>query len=432
MTGGPPVAAAQPVQALGDPDRPTRRLTGLRPSAVRNVRLLDGTLVDLHLRAGQIADPEPAGERAGDAADQPIDATGWRLLPAAAEPHAHLDKAFTLDRTSLDGENSLRLAIDRWRAIVPQLDRDNIARRARSALGPYVANGVTALRTHVDGLADDDPLRGVDALCAVREQVRGSIDVQVCLLAGQQTSDDLVREAVARGIDVIGGCPHLTEDPVAETTRLLDLAEATGLPVDLHTDEQTNLDGLDVVDLAEQVIARGMQGRVAASHCVRLGLLEGRPLTDVLDLLRRAELGVITLPITNLYLQGRRPSGPMLRGLPPLRELLDAGVLLAAGGDNVRDPFNPAGRADPFETASLLIVSAQLTPREALYAVTDAARAVMGLPAADAQPGAPADFILVPDLDPVEFLSGRATSKVVVHRGQIVADTRISTSLEPF
>jgi cytosine deaminase len=73
--------------------------------------------------------------------------------------------------------------------------------------------------------------------------------------------------------------------------------------------------------------------------------------------------------------------------------LLDAGVVLAAGADNVRDPFNPVGRSDPLETAALLVMAGHLTPQEAWEAISSGARRAMGLPAAALQPGAPAEIL---------------------------------------
>ncbi len=60
----------------------------------------------------------------------------------------------------------------------------------------------------------------------------------------------------------------------------------------------------------------------------------------------------------------------MRRGLTAVAALRDAGVPVAAGADNIRDPFNPLGRTDPLETASLLAAAAHLTPAQALAAVT--------------------------------------------------------------
>jgi cytosine deaminase len=429
------------MRPIGSPDA-SPCLAGSVVRAVRGVRLPDGTVADLLFAGGLVEAVVPrapaagaAGWGAGDEADGVgLDAAGWRVLPAACEPHAHLDKALTASRADPGAGNDLVAAIEQWRAMLPGVDAADISARALAAIHRYVARGITTIRTHVDVPFTGDPLRGVDALVALREQLRGRVTLQVSLLAGPEAPDAVIAEAVARGIDVIGGCPHLAPDPHREVTRMLDVAERHGLPVDLHADEQTDVTGpderMDIVDLAEQVLARGLAQRVTASHCVRLGSLPPERLEPVLELVARAGLGIVTLPITNLYLQGRDATHLQPRGLTAVRRILDAGIPLAAGGDNLRDPFNPGGRADPFETTSLLMTAGHLRPQEALAAVTSGARAVLGLPPAGTAPGDVADLLLVPDTDLGDVLAGADDARVVVSGGRVVADTRVGRSLD--
>ncbi|GAA5126431.1 amidohydrolase family protein [Pseudonocardia adelaidensis] len=423
------VIDAERIHSIGAPDAPAR-FSGVQLRSVRGVRLLDGTVADLHVVDGRISS-NPARE-ANPGVD--VDATGWRVLPSAVEPHAHLDKALTAPRVDPSVGNDLHAAIAQWKALVADIDAADIAERALAAVRRYVANGITAIRSHVDVPDTGDPMRGIDALVAVREQLRGRVTLQVCMLAGHGTPDAVLAEAAARGVDVIGGCPHIAPDPHREIARMLDLAERLDLPVDLHADEQTGLPpsdaGLDIVDLAEQVLARGLQQRVTASHCVRLGMLPPERLARVLELAARAGIGIVTLPITNLYLQGRDATHAPPRGIAAVRQILGAAVPLAAGADNLRDPFNPAGRADPFETTSLLMTAAHLRPLEALAAVTTGARTVLGLPPAGTAPGAAADLVLVPDVDLGDVLAGAVDARVVVSGGRVVADTRTARSLD--
>ena len=58
-----------------------------------------------------------------------------------------------------------------------------------------------------------------------------------------------------------------------------------------------------------------------------------------------AGVAVVTLPQTNLFLQGRDHATATPRGLTALRPLLEAGVTVAGGADNLQDPFNTMGRA---------------------------------------------------------------------------------------
>ena len=62
-----------------------------------------------------------------------------------------------------------------------------------------------------------------------------------------------------------------------------------------------------------------------------------------------------------------------------MHALLAAGANVAAGADNLQDPFNPVGRGDPLETASLMIMAAHALPAAALEMISGAARRTMGL-----------------------------------------------------
>ena len=78
-----------------------------------------------------------------------------------------------------------------------------------------------------------------------------------------------------------------------------------------------------------------------------------------------------------------------------MRPLLDAGVMLAAGADNLQDPFNTMGRADPFETTALMVMAGHATPDEAYTMVSTASRPPLGLEAVELVPGAPAELLAV-------------------------------------
>ncbi|NUR95727.1 MAG: amidohydrolase family protein [Kribbellaceae bacterium] len=391
---------------------------GEQLTALPGVRTPDGSVVDLTFEDGLISTVRPSTEP-----------TGRRVLPAAVEPHAHLDKALTADRDDTE-QNDLPAAIAQWRDLSAGLDSADIYDRALRAVRRYVSQGITTIRSHVDLPGTGDPMRGVDALVKLRSDLAGRVTLQLVALAGHQTPDALIYQALERGVDIVGGCPHLADDPRAEITRLLDIAERTGLPVDLHADEQVPAPELDLEELAEQVIARGLEQNVTASHCVRLGSLPPERLMPVLELVARAGIGIVTLPITNLYLQGRDATHLVPRGLASVRAILDAGIPLAAGGDNLRDPFNPVGRGDPFETTALLVAAGHLRPSEALTAVTTGARAVLGLPATGLAPGGPADLIVVPDDDLGAVLAGWADTRIVVHGGRVVSSTSVNTVTE--
>jgi cytosine deaminase len=266
---------------------------------------------------------------------------------------------------------------------------DDTVERAERAARLLLANGTTAIRTHAD-MTMENGLKSVEALITVRERLRGEVDIQVAVLCGWPSTGvrgadhrALLREAIAMGIDLVGGCPHLEDDAHEANDNFLTIAAEAGLPVDLHTDETLDPTMLALDDLARRVVATGFPYRVTASHCCSLGMQPVDVQRAVAERVAEAGIGVVVLPHTNLYLQGRDHQAAMPRGLTAVKALRDAGVVVAAGADNLQDPFNPVGRGDPLETASLMMMAAHLLPGEALASVSTDARAVMGLGPSD-------------------------------------------------
>lgn len=367
--------------------------------------------------------------------EEVLDCAGSVVLSAPAEPHVHLDKVDTAWRL-VNPTGELMDAVRVWMDQVPDLDADEVRDRAVATIDDYVASGTTAIRSHVN-LSTDASLAPLLGLLAARDVVRDRCEVQLVVLVPRALSgsDDataanrsLVRRAVELGVDLVGGAPHTGADPFATTDVLVQLAQELDVGVDLHTDETLDPAAVSLAHLARRVDQLGLAGRATASHCVSLGVQEPGYQAEVSALLASTGVSVVALPATNLWLQARHsPSAPP-RGLTAVRPLLDAGVTVAAGADNLRDPFCPIGRADPLETAALLAVTGHLGLHEAWHAVADAARAAMGLPTAGPRVGAAADLLVVAGRDLPDAVARAARQRSTVHRGRVVACTTTSTT----
>ena len=146
----------------------------------------------------------------------------------------------------------------------------------------------------------------------------------------------------------------------ARCESLFDLAEQSGLPVDLHLDEHLEPDHMLAGMVADAVIARGLQGRVTLSHLCVLATLGAAAASALIEKLARAGVTVVALPAANLFLQDRGEGSPIRRGVTLARELLAAGVPVRCGTDNIRDWFYPFGDGDMLETALFAAVAAHL------------------------------------------------------------------------
>ena len=381
--------------------------------------------VDVLLGGGRVVEVAPPGglTRVPAGVSQEIDLDGYVLLPGVAEPHAHLDHALTWELLNT-GYVELPQAIAAWAEATRTLDAGETRDRILRALEEYLAHGVTAVRSHSVPCLGDRPLAALAAWQGVRKAVAGVMDLQVVFMSRIDTPSDLIRAAVDAGADLIGGVPYMTADPAAENERLLSLAAELRVGVDLHVDEELDASVASLEDLATRVAARGLPQRVTASHCVSLGIQDPGQAARTITRVAEAGLGVVTLPYTNLYLMGRAAQTSPPRALTALRPLLAAGVPVAGGGDNLRDPFNPVGRADPLVVAALLVSAGHLTIAEAYDAVSVQARRVLGLPSADVVAGAVADLLAVRAKSLDDAVARSPEDRIVIRAGRVVACSR--------
>ncbi len=394
---------------------------------LRSARTAAGELVDIELAGGLITQVVAA---AGSRLPGDEDLSGQVIMPSFTEPHAHLDKALTASRAP-NRTGDLAGAITAMQDIAGSLTHADIAARAEQAIRIHLALGTTSVRTHVN-VGGPMGMRALAALIEVRERWRGLVDVQLVALvshplAGQAGKD--LRHALNEGADVAGGCPHLDPEPDRAVGICLDAAGEAGVPMDLHTDETLNPRMLTLATMADLVTRTGFPYQVTASHCVSLGVQDDSTQQRVAEAVAQARIGVVTLPQTNLYLQGRAHRSATPRGLTAVTPLRAAGVTVAAGGDNLRDPFHPVGRGDALEVAALMVTCGHLAPAAALESVTSAPRAVLGLPPARIAPGCPADLVAMPGESALDALGAATQHRTVWRAGRVVARTTVHAEI---
>jgi cytosine deaminase len=393
---------------------------------LHDATLHDGSEANVRLEGDRIAEVGAPGTLARDEADS-LDLSGYVLLAAPAEPHAHLDKALTAERVEVQA-GDLNAAIDAWHAHRAGLGEEDIARRAESAALIALARGVTAVRTHVD-VGEGIELRAAEALVSVRDRLRPLMDIQVVALsyplAGAAGAENraLVRAALELGVDVVGGAPHIDPDPAGHIEVCLGLAAEFGRPVDLHMDEHLG-SSVDLEDLV-RVMGDGFPQPVTASHCTSLGMRSAEVQDRLAAEAAHAGIAVVTCPGTNLHLLGRGVRTATPRGLTALPALLGAGVLVAGGGDNLQDFFHPLGCGDPLQTAALLVLAGQLDVQTAYRLVSENARAVMGLPGGGVTPGGPGELVAVAGGSLQEALSTTTEDRIVFRAGRVVTRTSV-------
>jgi cytosine deaminase len=169
---------------------------------------------------------------------------------------------------------------------------------------------------------------------------------------------------------------------------------------------------------------------VTASHVCALDSIPAASRSDVIELLARAQVSVVALPASNLYSHGRSDAVGARRGVTRVRELIDGGVKVAFGTDNIRDPFNPYLGADLLLNAILAATTCGMVTvddfRSVIAMHSTVPAEVMGLNVPTLHEGSVADLVVIEATAMSELLDGRRTALAVLKRGRLVASASVN------
>jgi cytosine deaminase len=378
-----------------------------------NLRDIDGRFVGIRCLGGRIAAIGP-----DITAPDAVDGAGRLVLPAFVEPHVHLDKTLW-GETWQPGKRAdkLRDYIENERRVLS----DNTTPpedRAGRLLGQMLANGTTAVRSHID-VAPDMGLTHVEAMLRLREVWSDRVDLQFVafpqqgLLCSPGTAD-LIRAAMDMGVETVGGLDPagIDGDPDGQLRFIFDLAVEKGAGVDIHLHDKGDLGAWQVERIADYAAASGLAGKVMISHAYCLGMIPTARLERIGR--RLAETGISLMT-----------SAPADVAVPPVEELTEMGVTVCCGSDGIRDSWSPFGNGDMLERAFLTAYRFDWNRDEdftrALGCATHAAAKAIGLQDFGLSVGNRADFVMIAASGPGDALCRRPADRLVLRRGKLVA-----------
>lgn len=343
--------------------------------------------VDIEVAGDRIVGATPSGGATGG-----VDLGGVLVFPGLVDCHTHLDKTHTWDRAP-NPRGEFWDAISILQADSARWDEADMHRRATVALRSAWAHGTVALRTHLDS-GGNTGAAAFAVMDRLREEWAGRITLQTVSLCGLQAFAEgaagSVMEMTARHrAAALGGFPQPNPALASQLDYLMAAARELGVGLDLHVDESGLAHAECLRATAEAVLRNAFPHPVACGHNCSLAAQDPARAASTLELVREAGIRLISLPMCNLYLQGRsrladgsRPATPRWRGVTLIHEALERGIPVACASDNVRDAFFAWGDYDLLEVMRESVRISHLDTRmaAAAAAVSVAAADVMGLP----------------------------------------------------
>jgi cytosine deaminase len=345
-------------------------------------------LVDLEVQAGRIARICPAASYAD--LSTTIDLQRGIVFPCFVDLHTHLDKGHIWERSPNHSctfmEALERVNQDRQQHWQPE----DLYRRMEFGLKCSYAHGTAAIRTHIDCLGEQ-ARPSFEVFKTLQQEWRDRLKLQgVALIpvedfltpSGEQVADLMVEMG-----GILGGVTYNNPDLEKQIDRIFALASERHLALDLHTDESLHPEDIALQHIAKAALRYQFSQPIVCGHCCSLSVQSQATIAQTINLVKQAGIGVVSLPLCNLFLQDRRRSPesgvrgqvpdtpqtrqtlnfkaqtaltPRFRGVTLLHELKQAGVPVAVASDNCRDPFFGFGDHDGLEVLTQSVRIAHL------------------------------------------------------------------------
>ncbi len=375
---------------------------------------------DLSISDGKIAKAQPVA----------VDMAGAMVFTAFVDMHTHLDKGHIWGRApNPDGSFMGALTTvgaDRqanWSA-------EDVWRRMEFSLRCAFAHGTSAIRTHLDSIPPQPDISW-PVFRELQADWAGRIDLQaVCLIGCDSWTDDT--GPFGHTADLVaatqGGVLGMVTYPMADLRDRLRgffaQAMARGLSVDFHVDETMDPGVETLRDIAEVAMEMGFEAPITVGHCCSLSAQDEARALDTLDLVARAGINVVSLPMCNLYLQDRAAQGaehtPRHRGITLVHEMRARGIRVSFASDNTRDPFYAYGDMDMLEVMREATRIGHLDHSRADWVTSflTAPAETCGFATPSLAIGAPADLVICKARSWTELFARPQADRVVLRGGE--------------
>ena len=260
--------------------------------------------------------------------------------------HGHFDKAFYITRQGL--EKSMVDMEEKWLMsddIKKKSTQDEVKNRIRTALDIMISQGCKNVCSFIDAYSAVNH-KNINAANKVQEEYKDKINfVTVTQPLGGlvDRKERKIYEEITAKANIAGGLPSKDRpDDDQNFDYLFSIAKNLDKPIHIHIDQENNPKEQDTEKLIKYTKKHGYEGKVVAVHALSVAAQEKKYRKEIYKGLKDAGISVIVCPSAALAMkQLDKYKSPIHNSIANVPEMLEAGINVALGVDNICDFYQP-------------------------------------------------------------------------------------------
>lgn len=273
--------------------------------------------------------------------------------------HAHFDKAYLISPNIFENcQASLQEKWKLYRGFKQNYTQEDLLNRMTKCVVNMINQDVKYVRTFVDA----DSIVGqkcIDAAVCLKETYEDKIKIDIAIQPLEGLEDPKSKENFLEACvkaDFIGGLPDRDSSPEYHLDLLFGLAKSLNKSVDIHVGQNNVPSEKETELVLDKIEEHKLKQKVSLVHCISLSCQEEDYIRHQAKRMQQLNVDVIVCPSAAISMkQNHSVYAPVHNSIAPVSFLLDEGVNVKLGIDNIEDLFMPLVDGDMwFETRLLM------------------------------------------------------------------------------
>ncbi len=284
--------------------------------------------------------------------------------------HTHIDRSYIINYENFSQTaDPLHIKWDHPDEFKAQVTVEQIAEHMSQVIENQLQQGVQAIGSFIDcdSVVKDKNLRAAEI---IRNKYKNKINIKFIHQPIKGLMDTTERkwfEEAASFVDIIGGLPErdskikIGVDRKAEHLDILfKMAKKHKKPLHIHVDQYNDPEQKDSALLVEKTKEHDYAGYVTAIHSISLAAQGIKYRHKVYKDL--ADLDIIVVACPSAWIDSRRNEvmAPIHNSVTPVEEMIECGVKVALGTDDIADIYKPFSDGDMWTELRILLEACHL------------------------------------------------------------------------